>query len=346
MSEAIVKTQNAISVWDDLENVRAQFAPTLTDKEFSFFVTLGSSLGANPFKREIWAVKYDKNQPASIFLGRDFYRKKAQEQSDYDGHTPDSVYEKDKFKVVNGTPQHEYSLADRGRLLGAYCVAWKKGVGHPFYVFVKIEEYNKNFANWKSMPDTMIKKVAEAQCLRAAWQGVFAGTYDESEQWNPVPTNGKSNVPPPPLKKKEEPIFVAEEIDFNNPKEHDDRVRREYKERISEERQEEPTQEPEYESHSVRPGESEPPDNLSLSGEVDVFTELDTKVHAYCHGDRNNMIAVYKRITGFTGSDGKERSCWNIDQVKKWKNPEKVAGKAMRVFDDLVKMGTKFSFEG
>ena len=29
----------------------------------------------------------------------------------------------------------------------------------------------------------MIKKVAEAQALRGAFQGVFKGTYDESEQW-------------------------------------------------------------------------------------------------------------------------------------------------------------------
>jgi len=31
----------------------------------------------------------------------------------------------------------------------------------------------------------MIKKVAEAQALRGAFQGLFAGTYDASEEWEP-----------------------------------------------------------------------------------------------------------------------------------------------------------------
>jgi len=31
----------------------------------------------------------------------------------------------------------------------------------------------------------MIKKVAEAQALRGAYQGLFAGTYDHSEEWEP-----------------------------------------------------------------------------------------------------------------------------------------------------------------
>lgn len=211
MGEAIEKTKNAITVWDDLENVRAQFAPTLTDKEFKFFVTLGSSLKANPFKREIWAVKYDKTAPASIFLGRDMYRRKAQEQPDYDGHIADAVYAKDKFIMENGQPKHSYSLADRGDLLGAYCVVYKKNQSHPFYTFVKLAEYDKGFALWKNMKETLIKKVAEAQGLRGAFQGVFAGTYDESEQWEAATINNpKANVSAPPLKPAEQESNYAE----------------------------------------------------------------------------------------------------------------------------------------
>ena len=36
---------------------------------------------------------------------------------------------------------------------------------------------------WDSKPATMIKKVAEAQGLRMAFQSMFAGTYAEDEQW-------------------------------------------------------------------------------------------------------------------------------------------------------------------
>lgn len=180
---AIQLKSQVTAIWQDNEKIRQLFAPTLTDKEFSFFVSLGMGLGANPFTREIWAVKYDKDKPASVFLGRDFYRKKAQEQEDYDGHVSEAVYEKDEFSVVDGTPKHSYQLLDRGKLIGAYAVLYRKGISHPYFVFVELTEYNKGFSNWKTMPATMIKKVAEAQALRGGYQGIFGDTYDESEQW-------------------------------------------------------------------------------------------------------------------------------------------------------------------
>lgn len=184
MSEVVkFNKKDTLEVWNKINEIRKVFAPNLSDKEFIFFVELGKSLGANPFKREIWAVKYDKNQPAQIFLGRDFYRKKAQELPNYNGHIVDAVYENDEFEVVNGQPKHRYSLKNRGKLIGAYCVVYRKDTENPYFVYVDFNEYNKGFSNWKSMPATMIKKVAEAQALRGAFQGVFAGTYDESEQW-------------------------------------------------------------------------------------------------------------------------------------------------------------------
>jgi len=209
MSESLVKTNNVLAVWENLNDVRAQFGPTLTDKEFAFFVTLGKSFGANPFLREIWAVKYDAKSPASIFLGRDMYRKKAQEIPEYNGHLAEAIYEKDNFSVENGIPKHSYSsFGNRGKLLGAYYLGWSKKAEHPFYVSVRFEEYNQGFALWKSKPETQIKKVAEAQGLRGQYQGVYKGTYDESEQWaveNKV--NPKANViPPPATQAKVEPM--------------------------------------------------------------------------------------------------------------------------------------------
>ena len=88
-NQQIAKTDNTFSplerfqaetlkVWEEKSKIRELFAPELTDNEFEFFVSLGIALGANPFMREIWAVKF-KDKPASIFCGRDFYRRKAQE---------------------------------------------------------------------------------------------------------------------------------------------------------------------------------------------------------------------------------------------------------------------------
>lgn len=183
MSNVVEIKKNELEVWEQKEQIRKIFAPNLSTTEFEYFCSLGKALNANPFTREIWAVKYDSKQPAQIFCGRDFYRKKAQELPNYNGHIVDAVYENDKFTVENGKPKHTYSLSNRGKLIGAYCVVYRKDTANPYFVYVDFNEYNKGFSNWKSMPATMIKKVAEAQALRGAFQGVFAGTYDESEKW-------------------------------------------------------------------------------------------------------------------------------------------------------------------
>jgi hypothetical protein len=49
--------------------------------------------------------------------------------------------------------------------------------------YVDFKEYVQSFGVWKTKPATMIKKVAEAQGLRGAFQELFAGTYEESENW-------------------------------------------------------------------------------------------------------------------------------------------------------------------
>lgn len=173
--------KNELAIWQTPEEVKKLFAPNLSQQEFEFFMGLGKSLQANPFTREIWAVKYG-TAAASVFCGRDFYRKKAQEQPSYNGHYVESVYSNDQFEVVNGSVNHKFKLTDRGALLGAYCVVKVKGRELNYFNYVSLAEYNSNQSNWKTKPETMIKKVAESQSLRAAFQGIFAGTYDESEQ--------------------------------------------------------------------------------------------------------------------------------------------------------------------
>lgn len=164
-----------------VETIKKCFAPTLSSEEFKVFLGLGKSLNANPFTREIWAVKYG-NQAAAIFCGRDFYRRKAQEQEDYDGHIVNAIYENDTFSIENGEPKHVVnSFKDRGVLVGSFCSVYRKNTRVPYFVTIQLKEYNTGKSNWAKMPDTMIKKVAEAQALRGAYQGVFKGTYDESE---------------------------------------------------------------------------------------------------------------------------------------------------------------------
>jgi len=187
MSTALTLNINTtIDIWSNetkLQEIRKMVSPTapLTDLEFGFLVELGKATQLNPFMREIWAVKYKSGLPAQIFIGRDGYRKAAQRQHDYEYHQVNAVYSNDKFQIVDDVIHHTYGFSKRGDLLGAYCIVKRKSSEKPTYVMATMEEYDANQSLWKTKPETMIKKVAEAQALRQAFQEVLAGTYSDAE---------------------------------------------------------------------------------------------------------------------------------------------------------------------
>jgi phage recombination protein Bet len=194
---AVVPNQPAnLSMWQEktsLQLVKDTYGKNLTNMEWNMFMQMGLATGLNPFLKEIWAVKY-KDFPAQVFIGRDGYRKSAQRHPAYDFHTVDAVYENDEFSQENGVVKHKYQLKNRGKCVGAYCITKRKGSSQPTFVYVEMAEYNTGQSLWKradaeaykdrGKPVTMIKKVAEAQCLRAVFQELFAGTYHEYEQWD------------------------------------------------------------------------------------------------------------------------------------------------------------------
>jgi len=199
---------NELTIWsneDQLTEIKNIFAKDLLDTEFKTFVWIWKATWLNPFLREIWAVKYG-TQSASIFIWRDWYRKSAQANPEYDYHDVDAVYENDDFSVKNWVVEHSYNFKNRWKLVWAYCLVKRKSSSKAMFTFVDFMEYYlgnrvvengvitekiKNNSYWKAMketlwdtkPATMIKKVAEAQWLRSTFQELFSWTYDESEKW-------------------------------------------------------------------------------------------------------------------------------------------------------------------
>lgn len=183
-----------IDIWNDestLKEIRLMVCPTpLTDVEFATLVGIGRATGLNPFLREIWAVKYRKlnkqtgkyeETPAQIFIGRDGYRKGAIRQPDYEYHQVNAIYSKDNFAISDDVIHHVHGFGERGNLLGAYCVIKRKSSAKSTYVIVSMDEYNLKQGLWNSKPETMIKKVAEAQALRQNFPDSLGGTYSDAE---------------------------------------------------------------------------------------------------------------------------------------------------------------------
>lgn len=169
------------NVWvDRIDDIRKVFGKDLTESEFEFLKGLGLATGLDPFRKEIWAVKYG-NSTANIFIGRDGYRTIALKHPDYDYHQCDCIYNNDSFEIKNGEVQHNYTLQNRGQLVGAYCILKRKSSSKTVYHFLKFSEYNNGKNLWVSKPETMIKKCVEAAALRAAFPENLNGTYIPEE---------------------------------------------------------------------------------------------------------------------------------------------------------------------
>jgi len=180
------KMTTELTLWDDkneLAEVKKMFGSSLSEGEFMTFVKMGKSLNLNPFLRQIWAVKYGSN-PAQVFVGRDGYLVNAVRHPQYNGIISSAYYSNDIMKrLPDGNIHHESNYNNRGKLIGAYAIVHRKDLDFPIVKEVLLSEYNTGKSNWSKMPETMIKKVAEAQALRFAFPEMFQGTWHEAETW-------------------------------------------------------------------------------------------------------------------------------------------------------------------
>lgn len=174
---------NFVIDWDNeqtLKDIRDICPPRVTKTEFDNFINQIKTIGANPFTREAYLIKYGDGAAMTV-IGRDFYRRVAQSQAEYDYHHVDAVYSNDQFMVSDGEIKHKYDLNDRGKLMGAYCTVKRRNSSKTMYEFTEFVEYNQKKSMWLSKPATMIKKTAEQHALRMAFQAVFEGTYGQDE---------------------------------------------------------------------------------------------------------------------------------------------------------------------
>lgn len=139
-------------------------------------------LHLNPIKRDCHLVRYG-NKP-TIVVTRDCYNDRAKKCPDYQGKESGVCYM--DAKGVYGERVGTILLPGE-TLLGAFCKVYMKGHVVPEIVTVSFAEAKRTKDNgdlqatWKSQPNWMCVKVAEARCLKAAIPEFFAGTYAAEE---------------------------------------------------------------------------------------------------------------------------------------------------------------------
>ena len=175
------KIDSIMSDPKELAALKSICAPQSNEAEYKLLLEMAKAMQLNPYLREIEQIKMG-GKTATI-ISRNGYRVIAQRQESYDYHYVEAFYEKDFFEVCNGLINHKYGNVSRGSLIGAYCVVKRRSSSREMNTVVYLEDFDKKNNNWVSMPEVMIKKVAEAHALRLAFASEFTGTYHESEKW-------------------------------------------------------------------------------------------------------------------------------------------------------------------
>ncbi len=154
---------------EEVAIVKANIAKGVNDSELAYFLNVCKTVGLNPFVKEIWAYK-DNRDNLLVFAGRDGFLTKAQRSPTYNGLRSSEVREKDQYQadIPNGVIKHTFTFKDRGAILGAYAIVFRKD-GEPTVETVEFERYNRGFGAWKTHPEAMIKKVAETNALKKAF---------------------------------------------------------------------------------------------------------------------------------------------------------------------------------
>ncbi len=135
-----------------------------TPDEAKLFFYRAKTMRLDPLKPgQIHFVKYNANSPGTIVVGIEGFRSIAGRSGKHVG-TKRGIIRNDKGFAIAGWAE-------------VYRSDWKE----PARLEVSLAEYNKGSGPWKSMPESMIQKVAEAGALRMAFPDDLGGVYSQDE---------------------------------------------------------------------------------------------------------------------------------------------------------------------
>lgn len=181
------------------EDVKKFFCEKATDNEIALFLKIALLNGLNPFKRELYLVKYGE-YPASIVTGYEVYLKRADRTQKCDGYRAWTEGE--------------------GANMKAKIEIFRKDWKHPFTHEIEYSEYVQRKANgevnifWKTKPKTMCKKVVTAQGFRLAFPDEMGGLPYIQEEVNAEEVREIKEIPDMMPKAKDTPkVEVVEAIE-------------------------------------------------------------------------------------------------------------------------------------
>lgn len=151
--------------------IRNQIARDLNDGEFEMLMMMAVRFRLDPLAKQLTPV---------VFNAKDKEKRRVSYITNIDGYRL-VAHRTGQFAGID-EPIFTYD-SRRGALTHCSITVYKmvQGVRCPFSAKVRLSEYNTGYNNWKTMPETMIAKVAEAHALRKAFPQELSGIYTDDE---------------------------------------------------------------------------------------------------------------------------------------------------------------------
>lgn len=162
---------------EQLALIKSQIAVGVTDDELKLFLYQCSRTGLDPLTRQIYCIR--RGGKMTIQVAIDGLRLIAQRSEEYRG-------QEGPFWCGEDGVWHDVWTASEPPTAAKVGV-WRKDFTSPVWGVCRTEAYAARTASnqlaglWRSMPDTMIAKVAEALALRKAFPQELSGIYGADE---------------------------------------------------------------------------------------------------------------------------------------------------------------------
>lgn len=151
-----------------------------SDEDVMKFMMLCKTRELNPWVGDAFCVGYDGNDGPEFNLITSVQAlfKRADAHPEYNG-IESGIIVKTKEAAIE---QRVGDWFDDGeKLLGGWARVWRKDRERPFEERIKLATFNKGRSVWKSDPEGMISKCAEAGALRKAFPTQLGGLYLREE---------------------------------------------------------------------------------------------------------------------------------------------------------------------
>lgn len=148
-----------------LGEVKARFCPKATDNEVAVFMAYCAAYSLNPYAKEVYLIKYQDGEQASIVIGKDAYIKHAQANEAFQSMQAGCIVT-DSDEVLH----RRLGMIHPGdKLIGGWALVVRSDRSEPSEIEVDLRNYDTDRFLWKTKKSDMIRKVALVQCLRESF---------------------------------------------------------------------------------------------------------------------------------------------------------------------------------